>query len=349
MLISNSLPLITDFELSQIEQDLIASGEAGFRAKQIWQGIYHSQVEAFSEISNLPIKLREKLISTYKYSSLEKLHELHSRDKQTTKYLFDTSDNNKIETVIMRYNTRNTLCISTQSGCAMGCVFCATGQMGYYRNLSPGEIVEQILFCSRTLNAQGKTVTNIVFMGMGEPFHNYDSTLKAIDILGDKNGYNFGARRMTISTVGLVPQIIRFADEKRQVNLAVSLHSVDNIARSKMMPINKKYPVEELLSACDYYVQQTHRRVSFEWALIEGINDDVVTARALSKKLHSMLCHVNLIQLNPTNKFAGTGSSSDTAIKFKETLESAGIQTSIRLKRGIDINAGCGQLASTIN
>ncbi len=342
-------PLITDQTLPQIEQVLNEFGETKFRAKQIWDGIYISQVDSFSSITNLSLKLRESLANYFQFSSLTKLIEKKSTDHQTTKFLFNTWDEKKIETVIMMYNTRNTLCISTQSGCAMGCVFCATGQMGFYRNLSAGEIIEQVLFCSRSLREIGENVTNIVFMGMGEPFHNYELTLKAIDLLGDNTGFNLGARRMTISTVGIVPQIERFADEMRQVNLAISLHSIDNNIRSEMMPINKKYPVEELLSACEYYIQKTRRRISFEWALIDGKNDDVATARALAKKLRSLLCHVNLIQLNPTQKFSGKGSSGEIAQKFKETLELAGIPASIRLRRGVDINAGCGQLASTLS
>jgi 23S rRNA (adenine2503-C2)-methyltransferase len=342
-------PLITDFYLQQLEDKLLSMGEAKFRARQVWEGIYHSQLADFDSISNLSIAFRQKLNEQFYYNSLIPLVEVHSNDKQTTKVLFETKDNKKIETVLMKYNERNTLCISTQSGCAMGCVFCATGQMGFFRSLSPGEIVDQVLHFSRQLKLINEKVTNIVFMGMGEPFHNYEATLKAVDLLGDVDGYNLGARRLTISTVGIIPQILRFADEKRQVNLAVSLHSIDDSVRSNMMPVNKKYPVNDLLKACSYYINQTNRRVSFEWALIEGANDSVETARRLANKLRSLLCHVNLIQLNPTNKYSGKGSSKETAEKFKDTLEQEGIPCTIRLRRGIDIHAGCGQLATSID
>jgi 23S rRNA (adenine2503-C2)-methyltransferase len=342
-------PLIADFSLQQLEDNLLSMGEAKFRARQIWEGIYHSQVADFDSISSLPNVFRQKLKDKFYFNSLTPIVEMHSSDKQTTKVLFETVDNKKIETVLMKYNERNTLCISTQSGCAMGCVFCATGQMGFFRSLSSGEIVEQVLHFSRQLKTINEKVTNIVFMGMGEPFHNYEATLKAVDLLGDLDGYNMGARRLTISTVGIIPQIIRFADEKRQVNLAVSLHSIDDEIRSNMMPVNKKYPVNDLLKACIYYVNQTNRRVSFEWALIDGTNDSVDMARRLANKLRSLLCHVNLIQLNPTNKYSGKGSSKDTAEKFKEALEKEGIPCTIRLRRGIDIHAGCGQLATSID
>jgi 23S rRNA (adenine2503-C2)-methyltransferase len=229
----------------------------------------------------------------------------------------------------------------------MGCTFCATGQMGFFRSLTAGEIVEQVLFFSRLIKAAGKAVKNIVFMGMGEPFHNYDAMMKAIDILNDEKGFQLGARRMTISTVGIVPKIRQFAEEKRQVNLAVSLHAVDNGLRSSMMPVNKKYPVEELLDACHYYVDTTHRRITFEWALIQGINDSKATAQALAAKLKGMICHVNAIPLNPTKQYTGQGSTRERAQEFQATLEENGIPCTIRLRRGIDIQAGCGQLATT--
>lgn len=340
-------PLITDLDYKQLEDAIILLGEPKYRAKQIWEGIYLSQVDDLGSITNLPTSLRNKLKDSFYLSSLSALTTVASRDHNTEKILYETSDKNRLESVLMTYDQRNTLCISTQSGCAMGCVFCATGQMGFFRSLTPGEIIEQVLYFSRQLKNDEKKVTNVVFMGMGEPFHNYEATMKAIDILNDKNGFNLGARRFTVSTVGIVPQIIRFADENRQVNLAVSLHSIDNPIRSNMMPVNKKYPVEELLKACAYYVEKTNRRISFEWALIEGINDSPEMARRLAGRLHHLICHVNLIQLNPTTKYGERGSSKDSAQRFMETLESLGIPCTIRLRRGIDIQAGCGQLAST--
>jgi 23S rRNA (adenine2503-C2)-methyltransferase len=244
---------------------------------------------------------------------------------------------------------RRTLCISTQAGCAMGCVFCATGQMGFKRHLTSGEIVAQVLYYARILKDENESVTNIVFMGMGEPFHNYDNTMAAIDLLNDKDGYNFGARRFTISTVGLVPQIRRFADEKRQVNLAISLHEVDDDKRLAIMPVNKRYNVDDVIDACKYYVVQTNRRVTFEWALINGINDSPEVANKLAKRLKGLMCHVNAIPLNPTAGYSGQATDRQRAIQFKETLEQAGVPCTIRMRRGIDIAAGCGQLAGSVS
>jgi 23S rRNA (adenine2503-C2)-methyltransferase len=249
----------------------------------------------------------------------------------------------------MRYEKRNTLCISTQAGCAMGCVFCATGQMGFKRHLSSGEIVAQVMYYARLLHEQNERVTNVVLMGMGEPFHNYDNTMAAIDRLNDESGFNFGARRFTISTVGLVPFIRRFADETRQVNLAVSLHAADDETRGAMMPVNKKYPIAEVIEASKYYVHKTGRRITFEWALIYGVNDSPETARKLAALLKGMICHVNAIPLNPTTGYEGKATDRQRAEKFKETLEQAGVPCTIRMRRGIDIAAGCGQLAGSVS
>jgi len=240
---------------------------------------------------------------------------------------------------------RRTLCVSTQVGCAMGCVFCATGQMGFKRHLSSGEIVAQVIYYARLLREQGETVTNVVVMGMGEPFHNYDNTMAAIDRLNDSNGYNFGARRFTISTVGLVPAIRRFAAEKRQVNLAISLHAADDELRASMLPIARKYPLDELFAACRDYATATGRRVTFEWALIRGVNDTPEQAHRLANRLRGLLCHVNIIPLNPTQGYPGQATTRARAKKFKEILEQAGVVCTIRLRRGIEIRAGCGQLA----
>lgn len=229
----------------------------------------------------------------------------------------------------------------------MGCVFCATGQLGYKRNLTSGEIVAQVMYYAQMLKEHNEVVSNVVFMGMGEPFHNYDNTMAAIDRLNDSDGYNFGARRFTISTVGLVPQIRRFADEKRQVNLAISLHAIEDDARTEMMPVNKRYKIDEVLEACEYYVAMTSRRVTFEWALIHGVNDTPEIAKKLASKLRGLMCHVNAIPLNPTAGFDGKATDRQRADIFKETLEQAGIPCTIRMRRGIDINAGCGQLAGS--
>jgi 23S rRNA (adenine2503-C2)-methyltransferase len=217
--------------------------------------------------------------------------------------------------------------------------------MGYKRNLSSGEIVAQVMYYAQMLKEQNESVTNIVFMGMGEPFHNYDNSMAAIDRLNDSNGFNFGARRFTVSTVGLVPQIKKFADEQRQVNLAISLHAADDDERLEMMPVNKRYKIDDVIQACKYYIDKTHRRVTFEWALIHGVNDTPEVAGKLASRLKGLLCHVNAIPLNPTQGYQGESTSRERADLFKKTLENAGIPCTIRMRRGIDINAGCGQLA----
>jgi 23S rRNA (adenine2503-C2)-methyltransferase len=227
----------------------------------------------------------------------------------------------------------------------MGCVFCATGQMGFKRNLTSGEIVEQVLFYARMLHTEDEEVTNVVIMGMGEPFHNYHATMAAIDRLNHPDGFNLGARRFTISTVGLVPMIRKFTAEQRQVNLAVSLHASDDELRSSLLPVNRKYSIDEVLAACRDYVDQTHRRITFEWALIRDVNDSPEQARKLALRLHGLLCHVNVIPLNPTERYAGKATTRHRAVIFRTELEKLGIPCSIRLRRGIDIKAGCGQLA----
>lgn len=339
-------PLVYDLDLNQLQELVAAWGQPTYRAKQIWQGIYVQLWQSPQEFTNIPASLREKMANELQFSGLIPAAVLQSSDLQTVKTLFRLSDQRSIEAVLMRYEHRQTLCISSQAGCAMGCSFCATGQMGFMRHLSSGEIVEQVLYYARTLKQEGKSVTNVVLMGMGEPFHNYDNTLAAIDRLNHPDGLNLGARRFTISTVGLVPMIRRFAAEKRQINLAISLHATDDSLRSSMMPVDKKYPIAELIQACHEYIDTTGRRLTFEWALIQGVNDSPEQAQSLAQLLKGMICHVNVIPLNPTHKFNGTGSTRQSAEAFKAELEKAGIPCTVRMRRGIDIQAGCGQLAT---
>jgi 23S rRNA (adenine2503-C2)-methyltransferase len=228
----------------------------------------------------------------------------------------------------------------------MGCVFCATGQMGFRRNLTSGEIIEQVLYFERRLRAQGEHLTNIVVMGMGEPLHNYDATLEALDRLNEDRGLNFGARRSTISTVGLIPAIERFTREGRPYKLAVSLHAVDDELRSSMLPINDRYPLSRLRAACQRYVNESGRRLTFEWALVRDVNDSLAHAQALAQWINGMLCHVNLIPLNPTKGYPGEPTPTERAEAFRDLLRGSGVSATIRLRRGIDINAGCGQLAT---
>jgi 23S rRNA (adenine2503-C2)-methyltransferase len=365
--------LIYDLDLFSLTNLLKEWGEPAYRAKQIWQGLYQHLYNSPEQFTNLPKSLRAKLAENLTFSPFKVKTYLDSSDGYTRKTLFELPDKNLIEAVLMRYGDpadthenvvsirpdkhgatrpsrqRRTLCISTQAGCAMGCVFCATGQMGFKRHLSSGEIIAQVMYYARMLKEENQVVTNIVLMGMGEPFHNYDNTMAAIDRLNDPNGYNFGARRFTISTVGLVPQIRRFAEEKRQVNLAISLHAADDASRVSMLPINKKYKIDEVIEACRYYVEKTHRRITFEWALINGVNDTPEVAQKLAARLKGLLCHVNAIPLNPTMGYSGQATSRERATAFKESLEQAGIPCTIRMRRGIDIQAGCGQLAGAVS
>lgn len=336
---------IFDLDYSELAAIFESWGEPSYRARQIWQGLYQNLWREPEQFSTLPGKLRSRLADEFIFSKLLPEQVLASTDGETQKTLFRLPDQRAIETVLMRYEHRRTLCISTQAGCAMGCVFCATGQMGFQRNLSSGEIVEQVVYYARQLHALDEKVTNVVVMGMGEPFHNYDATLQGIDRMNHLEGMALGARRFTISTVGLVPAIRRFTAERRQINLAVSLHSADDEQRSALLPINKKYPIAEVVQACREYVDQTHRRITFEWALIKDVNDQVEHARALASLLHSLLCHVNVIPLNPTRDYQGQATTRQRALAFKAELEQHGIPCSIRLRRGIDIQAGCGQLA----
>ena len=359
--------LIYDLNIDQLTDLLKEWSEPTYRARQIWQGLYQHLYNSPNQFTNLPKSLREKLAEHVTFSPFTVKTYLDSSDGFTRKTLFELPDGNLIEAELMRYGdpadnpqivasptgrgakNRRTLCISTQAGCAMGCVFCATGQMGFKRNLSAGEIIAQVLYYARMLKDVNESVTNIVLMGMGEPFHNYDNTMAAIDRLNDSDGFNFGARRFTISTVGLVPQIRRFADEKRQVNLAISLHAADDEERLAIMPVNKRYKIDDVIEACRYYVAQTGRRITFEWALINGVNDTPEVAKKLAARLKGLLCHVNAIPLNPTAGYAGRATDRQRALAFKETLEQAGIPCTIRMRRGIDIQAGCGQLAGSIS
>ena len=344
------MPELSIFSLTQ--QELAGQikewSQPAFRAKQIWQGLYSQLYSSPQEFSTLPNALKERLAASYSFTGLKPVDSIESPDQQTTKVLFQLSDGLTIESVLMHYHNRETVCISTQVGCAMGCTFCATGKMGLHRNLTTGEIVEQVIYFERQLQTQGGKITNIVFMGMGEPFHNFDNTFKAIDILHDEEGLNLGERRFTISTVGLPDRIRQFADMHRQINLAISLHTPFNEKRSKIIPINKRHPINEIMAAVKYYLQQTNRRVTFEYALIAGENDDERTAETLSELLKGLLCHVNLIPVNPIGNGNMQASTHQRVLAFQHVLENHGIPCSVRLGRGVEIQAGCGQLASRV-
>ena len=322
-------------------------GQPSFRADQVWHWLYQELATNPMDITTLPEKLREEMKAAFEFGSLERVRHLHSIDGQTEKSLFALPEGDEyIEAVLMRYHERRTACISTQAGCAMGCVFCATGQMGFRRNLSSGEIVEQVLHYARLLQTEGDRLTNVVVMGMGEPLHNYGATMEALDRLNDGEGFNFGARRFTVSTVGLIPAIKRFTEEGRPYNLAVSLHAVDDKLRSSMLPINQRYPLGQLRAACQRYVYASGRRITFEWALVRDVNDSLEQADALADWIDGMLSHVNLIPLNPTEGYPGQASPMERAEAFQIRLRDRGIPGTVRVRRGIDINAGCGQLAT---
>lgn len=332
----------------QYLEDLAAQlGEPAYRGRQLFHWIYARNVADFEQMGNLPKNFRNALAEKADLHSVTLAQRQASVRGDAEKFLFRLRDGRHIESVLMRNEeddkpSRLTLCISSQVGCPVDCKFCATGTMGLLRNLTAGEILDQVLAVNRL---SGEHVTNVVVMGMGEPFHNYEATMAAVDCLNDPKGFDFGARRITLSTVGLAPLIERFAEERRQVNLAVSLHAATDDLRSELLPINKKYPLAVLFEAVRKYYATTRRRVTFEWALIQGKNDSVAQARALAGLAAGLPCHVNVIPLNPTRDYAGQAATRERAAAFKAALESRGLPCTIRVRRGIDINAGCGQLA----
>ena len=340
--------MIDLYTLSQgeMEQLLISWGEPRFRADQLWSWLYDQRVRDFDKMKNLPVALRQRLIAETCIGTLSLAAEQESKDG-TIKRLYRLDDGQLIESVLMEYDDeRRTACISTQAGCAMGCVFCATGQMGFARHLSTAEIFAQATYFAADLAARGERLSNIVLMGMGEPFHNYTSSLEAVRWLMDRLG--IGARHITISTVGLVPQIRRFAEEGLQVKLAVSLHAATDEERAALLPVNKRYPLQELIAACHEYVSKTGRRMTFEWTAISGQNDTPEQAQTLGRLLNNLSCHVNIIPLNPTTGFGGDPSALTRVQAFIDILAQYGVPATIRVRRGIDIDAGCGQLKSKV-
>ena len=349
---------IYDIDLSHLKRLVQDWNEPDYRADQIWRGIYSKFWSEPAQFSTLSKEFRKKYLEKLNFRTIQLEKALLSSDGLTEKLLFRSDQGDSFETVLMKYPSknkkivRNTICVSTQVGCAMGCVFCATGNMGFKRNLRVGEIIEQVIFFSQESRIQNQRITNIVYMGMGEPFQNYNSVINSIKILNSSNGYNMGMRRFTISTVGLIQGMNKLPDDLPQVNLAVSLHAADDELRNSLVPINKRFPLKILMKACEDYVTKTNRRISFEWALIENVNDSLQQAHNLvslikkSKVLDTGLSHVNLIQLNPISNYQAKPSTNQKTISFKKVLESNQIPCTIRRRRGIDINAGCGQLAT---
>ncbi len=331
---------IKNYNLEDLKLELKELEEKPFRAEQIFKWIYQDKITEFDEMTNISLDLREKIKNNYTICDFKILQKLESKDG-TIKYLFDLLDGNAIETVLMRYKHGNTICVSSQIGCKMGCKFCASTGIPFIRNLSAGEIVEQII---KVEQDTGERISNVVFMGIGEPLDNYDNTIKAIHILNNQKGINIGARHISISTSGLVPQIYILAEEKIPCTLSISLHNTTNEQRSSMMPVNKKYPIEELIVACKEYIKSTNRRISFEYALAKDNNDNMEDAKRLVKLVKGINCHINLIPINKIDNGDFVKSSNENIIKFRDYLNSKGIVATIRRELGSDIEAACGQL-----
>ncbi|MBI2830513.1 MAG: 23S rRNA (adenine(2503)-C(2))-methyltransferase RlmN [Chloroflexi bacterium] len=351
-------PRITDLTLAQLE-DLVKSWrQPAYRARQIFKWLYRGLATSFEEMTDLPTGLRQTLASETTVLSLKPVDEVTTPDSMTTKVLFALDDGKTIESVLMLYDEagegqgRNTVCVSTQVGCPMDCPFCATGSQGFERNLTPGEIIEQALFFQRRLakssmggdSNQSPHITNIVFMGMGEPLANYDAVCQAIAMFTAKDGLGLSPRRLTVSTCGLAPQIKRLAAEESPVELAVSLHAANNELRDRLVPVNRRFPLEMLMDAIREYYNKTGRRPTFEYILFRGINDSPQHACELARLLKGLNCHVNLIPANPTKEFV-TPSPGQIA-RFQHELSSAGVSSTVRQSRGQNIQAACGQLRS---
>ena len=331
---------IKDYNLDSLKEEMKEIGEKTFRAEQIFKWLYEEKVTSFDEMLNLSLELREKLKQNYTICNYEIIRKQESFDG-TKKYLFDVLDGNAIETVLMSYHHGYSVCVSTQIGCKMGCKFCASTGIKFIRNLTSGEIVEQIIKIEQDT---GLRVSNVVFMGIGEPLDNYENVINAIRILNNPKGLNIGARHISVSTSGLVPMIYKLAEENIQCTLSISLHATTNEKRSSMMPVNKRYSLEELLKACKDYIKLTNRRVSFEYALAKDNNDNLEDAARLVKLLKGMNCHVNLIPINKIENGAYTKSTNENIMKFRDYLNDHGIVATIRRELGSDIDAACGQL-----
>lgn len=331
---------IKDYDLIQLKEEMKEMGEKPFRAEQIFKWLYQDKVKSFNEMTNLSTELRNKLEEKYTICNFEIIKKQKSKDG-TIKYLFDLLDGNAIETVLMSYHHGYSICVSSQIGCKMGCKFCASTGINFVRNLTSGEIVEQLLAVEQDT---GVRISNIVFMGIGEPLDNYENVINAIRIINNPKGLNIGARHISISTSGLVPKIYKLAEENIPCTLSISLHATNNEKRSNMMPVNNSYPIEELIQACKDYIEKTNRRISFEYALAKDNNDNLDDAKELVKLLKGMLCHVNLIPINKIENGKFTKSSNENIMKFRDYLNDHGIVATIRRELGSDIDAACGQL-----
>lgn len=336
---------LKDLQLAELENFIKELGEPKFRAKQVFQWLYKDGgVTAWDQMTNVPKALREKLAEEADLGILKMLQVQVSKLDGTRKYLFELEDGNAIESVFMKYKYGNSICVSSQAGCRMGCKFCASGMDGLVRDLTPGEIIDQLLEAERDT---GEKINHVVVMGTGEPFDNYDNLASFIRLLHDPNGLNLSLRNITVSTCGLVPGIQKFAEEFPQVNLAISLHAPNDEIRSRTMPVSKAYPMPVLLAACREYAEKTSRRVTFEYTLIKGVNDQPEHAEELAQRLRGMLCHVNLIPLNTVEESGFDTTAKKDAEKFRSMLEAKNIPATIRRELGDDIDGACGQLRLT--
>lgn len=343
-------PLL-DLTFAELEREMAASGRSPLHARALWRALHHGLKDELAGAADFLPPLRRWVAEQvgegrrFFIEAPTQTADIASADGLTRKFLLRLADGQTIETVMMGFKGRHTACLSTQAGCAMGCVFCATGQMGFVRHLRPGEIVAQVRHAQRALRAAGGDgLRNLVLMGMGEPLHNYDAVMTALEIISDRRGLNLGPSKITISTVGVVPGILRLAAEQRPYHLAVSLHGATEEERSALVPASRRWPLAELMAASRTYCAQTGRHIFFEWTLIDGVNDSPVQAARLATLLRGLAAHVNLIPLNPTGGFAGTATSSEAAKAFQRTLQAAGLPSTVRQRRGIDVAAGCGQL-----
>ncbi|WCF10146.1 23S rRNA (adenine(2503)-C(2))-methyltransferase RlmN [Paenibacillus thiaminolyticus] len=338
-------PFIYDYTFEQLQQWLKEQGEPAFRAGQIFDWLYVKRVTSFEEMTNLSKGLRGKLDESFEFVNLKVITNLKSEDG-TVKFLFGLHDDHAIETVIMRHSYGNSICVTTQVGCRVGCTFCASTLGGLKRNLTAGEIVAQVVTAQKMLDETNERISSIVIMGTGEPFENYDATMAFLRTMIHERGLNIGQRHITVSTSGIVPSIYRFTDENTQINLAISIHAPNDALRSKLMPVNRRYPFIEVMEALKHYQVKTGRRITFEYALIGGVNDKVEHAEELADVLKrmEMLAHVNLIPVNyvPERNYIRT--PRNDIFKFHRTLLDRGINSTIRREQGHDIAAACGQL-----
>ncbi|MCH3964038.1 MAG: 23S rRNA (adenine(2503)-C(2))-methyltransferase RlmN [Clostridium sp.] len=332
---------ILDFNIDELKKWMKKNEQSGFRAAQVMDWIYKNNIWSFDEMKNVPTALRELLKKNFYIGIPELLNCYESSKKDTTKFLYRYEDGNVIETVVMKYNRGNSICVSTQVGCRMGCSFCASTIDGMVRNLSSGEIIAQILISQKIIKDR---ISNVVLMGSGEPLDNYDNVIRFIDVVNSDYSLNIGQRHITLSTCGIVPKIIELAEKNLQITLAISLHSPEDDLRKQMMPVANKYSIEEIIEACSYYIGKTGRRVSFEYALVKGVNDSDRHADELSEILKGILCHVNLIPINDVKEKNYIKSSRKDIEKFSNVLSRNGIETTIRKEMGADIDAACGQL-----